>query len=67
MTTTLCPGCEGSGARVLPDVDGPTLYPCPVCQPWPQGFPGERTFLDDWIIEPAPPGVAAKWNGWPER
>ncbi len=84
MTDQLCPGCNGSGTRLLPELEELEPFPCPVCRPWPLGFPGERTLLrgpDEgfsleegrplphahWIIEPAPPGVAAKWNGWPER
>ncbi len=88
MTDQTCPACKGTGIRDLPDIDEPTPFPCPVCRPWPDGFPGERVFLRDpairglvfdhgfvnglpplqhWIIAPAPPGVAAKWNGWPKR
>ncbi len=78
MTDHTCPACKGSGIRELPNVDELMPLPCPVCRPWARGFPGERTLLrgpttgmpvpsEYWIIEPAPPGVAAKWNGWPKR
>ncbi len=88
MTESSCTACRGTGTRELPDLDELVPFPCPVCRPWPDGFPGERVFLRDptanglifdhgfgnglpmrrhWIIEPAPPGAAARWNGWPER
>ncbi len=82
MIDHTCPACKGIGVRELPNADELTPFPCPVCRPWPQGFPGERTLLrgpkgglsledgtpmprEHWIIEPALPGAAAKWNGWP--
>jgi hypothetical protein len=40
--------------------------PCPVCRPWPEGFPGMSAghgATRYWIIEPSAPGKAAAYNG----
>jgi hypothetical protein len=70
MDGMTCPACDGTHCREMPTADGLEPYPCPVCQPWRRGFPGEyvtRGGRRIWIIEPAAPGVAARWVGWPAR
>lgn len=60
-----CPACHNSGIRDLPLSDGSLeQFPCPVCKPWANGFPGERV-RDRWVIEPAEPGQPAQYNGFP--
>lgn len=62
-----CPACHDSGERELPTRDGMDIYPCPVCQPWPAGFPGEyitRGGRRIWIIEPSAPRTPARYLGW---
>lgn len=59
---TSCPACGGKGERELPGIDDVETLPCPICQPWPHGFPGEKVGAH-FIIEPAAAGVAAVWAG----
>lgn len=60
----LCPCCGGRRTTDLPQRDEMIDdYPCPVCRPWPQGFPGLRAH-GRWVIEPSEPGRPAKWVGW---
>jgi len=62
-----CQACNGTGCRELPTRDGLEDWPCPVCQPWRTGFPGEYVMRGGrkiYIIEPAAPGAPAVYNGW---
>lgn len=67
MDGLICPACADMGLRDMPRREAMELLPCPVCQPWDQGFPGEYVLRDGqrvWIIEPSEPGQPARWVGW---
>lgn len=65
MDGLICPACGDMKMRDLPTRDGSMeFYPCPVCVPWSQGFPGEyvqRGGRRIWIIEPSAPGEPARY------
>lgn len=58
-----CKACGGTGMRELPiapdDIDE---FPCPVCKPWPHGFPGEAAF-GRWVTSRSEPGQPAVYYG----
>lgn len=66
MEGLICPACGDMGVRDLPVRDDMEMYPCPVCYPWPEGFPGEYVMRGGrkvWIIEPSAPGEPARYMG----
>lgn len=66
MEGLICPACGDLGIRDLPVHEDIEAYPCPVCHPWRDGFPGEYFKVNGevrWIIKPSAPGEPAEYVG----